>query len=325
MRKLQVLMGVGWLSLVGCHSPRVVPDGAPAVAVPTQTQLLAEADKVFRSREYEQSRGLYLAVLEEAERVGDNSTAVEALSQVARTYLITDHKEEGRLWLEKARVRATPTEPAGWGRYLGVRGRLEWKDEQLEVASRTFTEQYDFCLAHNLFEMSIDAAHMVALVAPPDQQITWAHKGIAAAEQGNLPGWLGPLWNNLGYTHESLGDYQLALDCYLKARSYHYAVGDTHARYVADWTVGHTYRLLGQFEEAEKWLGEALLAAEKADDGEFVGLNHEDLGEIDRAKGATGEARAHFVVAYEKLDAAGAREWDPERMSRLEGYLREDQ
>ena len=321
--KIRTLCLVLGLFTLGCAAPAASVESNPVGRVSAQSELLAQADTLFRSRQYEESRPVYLLALQAADKVGDNSTAVEALSQVARTYLTTDKKEEGRPWLEKARVRVKEGEGAGWGRYLGVKGRFEWKDDQLEEARRTFVQQYDFCMAQGLYEMSVDAAHMVAIVAPPDQQLEWAQKGITAAEKGNLPGWLGPLWNNLAYTYETLGDYPRALDCYLKARTYHYQVGDEKARYVADWAVGRGYRLTGQLEEAERWLTQALAAVEQAGDGEFIGLTHEELGEIDRARGSAGEARTHFTVAYQKLEEAGALEWDPERMARLEGYLKE--
>lgn len=104
--------------------------------------LLDEADRAFKSREYAESRGMYQKALDACDRDDpvDAEVYVEALTQIARTHLVMNEKEEGRAWLSKAaELVGCEALPRGWARYLGVRGRFEWKDDD-ESATQTFKE-----------------------------------------------------------------------------------------------------------------------------------------------------------------------------------------
>ena len=94
---------------------------------------LAEGDDLFRARDYAAATQVYLDAVSLAEADSDHETLVEALSQAARGYLIRDLQDEGRPFIDRARADATPDEPLGWSRYLGVRGRFEWKAYKIGV------------------------------------------------------------------------------------------------------------------------------------------------------------------------------------------------
>ena len=51
---------------------------------------------------------------------------VEVLAQIARMNLLLNRKEEGRKWLEEAETKASESDPMGWSRFLGVKGRFQW-------------------------------------------------------------------------------------------------------------------------------------------------------------------------------------------------------
>jgi tetratricopeptide (TPR) repeat protein len=229
---------------------------------------------------------------------------------IARTYLTTDKKEEGRPWIKKAAAIASADKPLGWSRYLGVKGRFEWQDKNLEQATTTFKQMYDYCHEYMLFERAIDAAHMIALTGTPDQQIEWGLKGIQEAETGNITGWLGPFWNNLGATYEDQHRYQDALEAYRKAREYHWHYGNEKNKLVADWAIGHTERLLGNLDTAAQWLRPVLAWCERIDDIEFTGLTQQELGEIEFAIGNNQAALGYFQNAAIKLKEAGMPDWD---------------
>lgn len=201
----------------------------------TTKALLDKADSLFNSNEYEASRSIYMQAMDRAVKNKENSELTEAYAMIARTYLILDKTEEGRPWIQKAEKVGNSKEPLGWSRYLGVRGRFEWKDKELDKATATFKEMYNYCSERKLYERAIDAAHMVAITGKPEEQIEWGKKGIKEAEAGNITRWLGPLWNNLGATYEDMGKYKEALEAYLKAREYHWRYGDEKNKLVADW------------------------------------------------------------------------------------------
>jgi len=291
------------------------------VLMPSKS-LISQADSLFDSRQYDQAREVYLLAADSAAASGDNSSLTEAYAMIARTYLITEKKDEGRPWIEKAAGSAKKEEPLGWSRYLGVRGRFEWQDKELEKATATFKEMYQYCSEKGLHERAIDAAHMVAITGGLDEQVEWGLKGIKEAEAGNVTGWLGPLWNNLGYTYEDMGKYRESLDAYLKAREYHHKYSDEKSKIVADWAVGHAYRLLGEPDSAAQWITQDMLARfESMGDAEFQGWALKEMGEIALLKSRPDSALTYFTRAEEKLRAADMPNWDADGYKKLQEQI----
>ncbi|MCK4461668.1 MAG: tetratricopeptide repeat protein [candidate division Zixibacteria bacterium] len=251
----------------------------------TADSLLSQADDVFQSRDYKAALEKYTEVVQTAHKEFNRSVEVEALSQVARMQLILGDKEKGRKWLKQAEAKVTDSDPMGWSRYLGVRGRFEWKEDNLKAARKTFEETYTYCNSNALWGRAVDAAHMIAIVAEtPEVQIEWGRRGIEAAEAGDVESWLGPLWNNLAGTYYDLKQFDSALECYTKAREYHWRFSGEVGKLFADYHVGMTYRLLGNFDEAGKWLRPVLAWAERIENHSAIGQACENLGEIEIAK-----------------------------------------
>lgn len=284
--------------------------------------LIAQGDTLFNAREYDKAREFFMQVADSARTTNDNSALTEAYAMIARSYLILEKKNEGRPWIEKAAEIARKDEPLGWSRYLGVRGRFEWKDSLMDVAVATFKEMYRYCSMNRLYERAIDAAHMVAIVGGPEEQLEWGLKGIKEAEAGNITRWLGPLWNNLGWTYESTGKYRESIDAYTKAREYHYKYSDEKSKLVADWALGHAYRLNNQPDSAAQWITPDLLAKfETIGDGEFQGWVFKELGEIALLRSKPDSALSFFVRAEEKLRAADMPNWDAEGFKKLQEQI----
>jgi tetratricopeptide (TPR) repeat protein len=188
--------------LWGTAAAQITIDGGAVSNEPeTADQHLNDADSVFKQRDLENALSMYHQALKTARDEFNRSVEVESLSQIARVYLSQNNPDEGRLWLEKAEERADDAEPMGWSRYLGVRGRFEWKDKELPKALKTFDAMYVYCNTNGLFGRSVDAANMLAIVSEsPEDRIAWSRRGIDAAETGGEDSWLGPLCNNLGVT-----------------------------------------------------------------------------------------------------------------------------
>ncbi len=162
------------------------------VRVSKSAELLQKGDDLFSDRKPEEASEIYLEAVDAASDEKDNSNLVEAYSQVARCYLSTKRKEEGREWLARAAEVATDQEPEGWSRYLGVRGRYEWQDAAEEAkavspeapkAAGTFKEMYQFCMANDLFNRAVDAANMMTITGEMGERIEWGTRGIEAAEK----------------------------------------------------------------------------------------------------------------------------------------------
>ncbi|MDH4033289.1 MAG: hypothetical protein OEV80_05765, partial [candidate division Zixibacteria bacterium] len=133
-------------------------------------ETLSQADDIFQSRDYGSALESYLEVAEAARKEFNRSVEVEALSQVARMNLILGNRETGEEYLQQAKERSSESDPMGWSRYLGVKGRFEWKAGDLKAARATFDQMFEFCDANALWGRAVDAAHMIAIVAETPEE-----------------------------------------------------------------------------------------------------------------------------------------------------------
>ncbi|MFH2054874.1 MAG: tetratricopeptide repeat protein [bacterium] len=282
---------------------------------------LEKADSLFNERKYEESRPAYESLLAVAEQEQDRSAQVEALSQIARCHLLNNDKKECAAWLAKAERLATPEEPGGWSRYLGVRGRLEWKRDDLPTAVKTFEEVFDYCRSHDLNSRAIDAVHMVAIVGTPEQQIEWGFKGIKLAEETGTTRWLGPLWNNLAITYSDQQEWEKCVDAFRKAREYHWLYGQEIHKLYADYHIGWALRMKGDHQEALTWLRPVLAWAERLGDDDVMGQTSQDIGEIAIAGGDRQTGVELLRRAKACFEREGYADFAPEILQKLEARL----
>jgi tetratricopeptide (TPR) repeat protein len=308
--RLLMVLAIAAIALAGCERQPTVETA--------MADRLAEADEVFKSRDYEGAGRLYEAIADEALAADDMPVYVQAAARRARTHLLADRRDEGAAWLDRAAARADKTEPLGWSRYLGVRGRFEWKAGDNETATGTFREMFDYCEANELWDRAVDAAHMVAITGSPEEKFDWAARGIAMAEKGGMDDWLGPLWNNLGWDYVDAGRHEEALDALKKAREYHYMGENELPKLIADYSVAHAMRLTGTLDEAEVGMqavfdwAERLQGEGHADALEWMGFSRWDLGEIAVARGDRAAGLAMMEEALGELETAGMPRWHAE-------------
>jgi tetratricopeptide (TPR) repeat protein len=290
--------------------------------------LLREADALFGARKYDEALDRYRRCSEEAAKDGNRVAQVEALAQVARCHSIRGKLDEGRPWLERAEKLASSEEPAGWSRCLGVRGIFQRESGDKAKAKSTFEEMHRYCVEKQLFKRAIDAIHHLAILVPPEEQPAWALKGIAAAEQLKDDASLAVLWNNLGATYEDLKQFDKMVEAYLKAREYHHRTGGALQKMIADWAVGHGYRLAGKVDDAETWLRKALPQARdlhakepRPDTVEWVGWCQKDLGEVLLTRGQKAAALDLLKAARTSLVEAGIDKSWPEGFKPVDDAL----
>ncbi len=289
----------------------------------TPTELITQADNQFDARNFPTAIDLYQRALAGATAMSDTSTQLEAMAQLARCHLTQNLFDGAKEWLEKAAAIASKDYPAGYARYLGVRGRLEWREGRNDNARELFMQMYDLSNAQNLPARAIDACRMMAIVGTPQEQIDWGRRGIAAAEQSGLLENLASLWNNLAASYGDQGDYVNACDAFLKAREYHWRFGNEIGKLYADYQVGWALRMKGDLDQALTWLRPSLAWAERLGNDDVEAQACEDLGEIAFARSDFRCAAAYLKRALEHFVKAGYPDHSPEKVAALEKRITE--
>jgi tetratricopeptide (TPR) repeat protein len=243
----------------------------------------------------------------------------EVLTQLARVEGLRGNFAEGERLVEEAEA-LTGSSPAARTRVLLERGRLRRSGGDAAAALPLFEQA--FAVAREAGEdwLAADAAHMAALAAPDREgMIAWTQRGIElASDSPKAAYWLGPLLNNLGWTHYEAGEYQAALDAFERALAAREREPERRAEIeIARYAVGKALRALGRPAEAAALLEQAVAWAQST--GEPDGWFHEELAENYVALGRDDEARGQARLALPLLlegDPSFAD--DGERRARLE-------
>lgn len=289
----------------------------------SSADLLKEADSSFDARNFARASELYQYALERATQEQDVSTQIEALSQIARCHLTQNQSDSAREWLAEAEKVAMEKYPSGWARYLGVKGRFEWREGRSENAAEIFKQMYSFSREQSLSLRAIDACRMLAIVGTPEEQLEWGLRGIEESEKAGMLENLPSLWNNLAVTYCDIADYSKAHDAFVKAREYHWRFGNEISKLYADYHVGYSLRLKGEYEAALKWLRPVLAWAERLGEHSAVGQACQDIGEVHIALGDTASGLSYLQRAFAELEKAGYSTNNPEALAELQRRIDE--
>jgi tetratricopeptide (TPR) repeat protein len=259
-------------------------------------------------------------LIPKAKELGDKSYHVQLLTQIARTYSLRMKFEEAHKILDEAETLLTDDLVVAKIRYLLERGRAYNSNQEQDKAKPLFVKAWEFALLNNEDGFAIDAAHMMGIAETPDNQIEWNLKAIELAEKTTdqtAKGWLGPLYNNTGWSYFDLTEYEKALELFEKGLKWRKEKNDENGIRVQTWSIGRTYRALGKIDEALK----IQIGIEKEFEEKGLqnsGYNYEELGELYLIKGEKEKAAKYFKLAYEILSKD---QWlianEPERLKRL--------
>jgi tetratricopeptide (TPR) repeat protein len=171
------------------------------------------------------------------------------LSQYVRALGLQEKYDEATKVLD----RLTSTDPATevW---LGLeRGRVLRSSGRPDDARPWFQLAADAAGAEGLDALQVDALHMLALVAPAEEQPAVHDRALAIARASDDPvarDWDASLLNNVGMTYADAGDFASALDAFEQALAARERIGDPARTRVARWMVGWALRNLGRRDEA---------------------------------------------------------------------------
>lgn len=236
--------------------------------------------------------------------------AVQAqlLTQIARCQGLQGKFDEAHKTLDEAeKLDAGDLAKA---RLLLERGRVWNSSGKKDKAKPLFEEAYRVASKIGEDFHACDALHMLGIVSEPKEALEWNAKAIALAESSKKARtWLGPLYNNTGWTHHDLGDYEKACGYFKKATAFYKELQRPAEVRYARYAYGRCRRLLN-------YLDEALSIQESLDPKD--GYICEEIGECLLALGKKDDAKAWFAKAYDELSKdSWLVENEPKRLARL--------
>lgn len=280
---------------------------------------LPEIDKLWDWGSAKVSEARFREVLPKARAGGDAGYLVELLTQLGRSLGRQNRFDEAHRVLDEAEALLQPGLDRARVRLLLERGRAFNSGKQVEKSRPLFLQAWELAGRCGEEALALDAAHMLGIVEPPEKALEWSHRAIALAEKSEkkeVRGWLGPLYNNTGWTYYERGDYPRALELLRKAQAFYEERGTAAQVRIARYSVGKALRALGKTEEAlaiQQAVKRELTAA-KEEDGHI----DEELGECLLALKREAEAKPHFKKAYELLSKdQWLSENEPKRLERL--------
>lgn len=255
----------------------------------------------------------------QAQAARNLSYYLELLTQIARAQGLQRDFAAAHQTLDAVQAQLTDDLCRARVRYLLERGRVFNSSGQPEEGRPLFEAAWEQALACHEDFHAIDAAHMMAIAAPPDEKLAWNRKGLEVVEQttdARAQTWGGGLYNNIGWDYHEQGQYALALEAFEKALEWRQRQGDPREILIARWCIARTLRSSGQVEEALRQQ-QALQEAWKPLGGS-AGYTEEELGECLLALDRPDEARPYFAQAYAKLSQdAWLLATEPARLERL--------
>jgi tetratricopeptide (TPR) repeat protein len=242
------------------------------------------------------------------------------LTQIARAQGLQREFEAAHQTLDAAESLISSTMTIARIRLLLERGRVYNSSHQVSEAGPLFQAAWELSQAAGEDFYAVDAAHMLGICEPPERQVEWNLRALDLAERSTQPrarGWLGSLYNNLGWTFHDQGEPMRALDLFEKALAFRQSqAGKEPEVLIARWSVARCLRSLGRVEEALEKQRELETAHAAA--GTRDGYVFEEIAENLLLLGRPVEARPYFARAYAELSAdPWLTESEPARLERL--------
>ncbi len=267
------------------------------------------------------SEQAFRAAAATARAAGAGDYEAEALTQVARAQGLQRRFDDAHATLAGMEPRLVSGTPILNVRWNLEKGRVLRSSGQPAEAKSYFLAAWELANQAGEIPLALDAAHMVALAEPPEEALAWAWRAIEIAEASADPrarGWLGPLYNNTGWTLFEQGDYERAVDLWRKGVAIRIELGQTgRSILIGWWTVARGLRALGRHAEALDILDRLALECETA--GAPDGYVHEERAENLLALGRPEQARPEFLRAFALLQDAEDVRSNPARLERLRG------
>ncbi|MDF1837085.1 MAG: tetratricopeptide repeat protein [Planctomycetota bacterium] len=241
--------------------------------------------------------------LEAGAAAGDKEYVQIVTTQLARTQGLQRKFEEAHAILDGMQGELSQASTEVNMRYLLERGRAKNSSGDSAGSTEQFEAAWNLGQGANLDGLTADAGHMMAIALQGDAALEWSRRTMdfcEASPDKRCKGWLGPLYNNTGWTLHDQGDLDGALELWQKSLAFREAEGNAETIFISRWTIARCYRSMGRLDEAladQRQLHKDRAAA----DNPGAGYIEEELGECLLALGKPEEAAPWFAKAFEML------------------------
>lgn len=316
-----VLAAVAVLWLGGCASTDVGPAVDLKATDAEEVKVLPEWETLWDFSDPAGSAGRLQDAMVLGKRAGAQEYAAIVATQLARTQGMQRKFDEAHALLDGVEDNLAGASMELRMRYLLERGRVLNSSGKSPESSELFEAAWVLGQGADVDHLVADAGHMLAIVAEDKDALVWAETTMQFCEESldtRCRGWLGPLYNNTGWTYFEAGDLEAALGLWKQGLDFRVREGEAESISISRWTIARCFREMGRIEAA---LAEQLsLAADRESWGApSDGYVSEEIAECLFALGRSEEARPWFGKAFEEL---GGDTWlqaeEPERLSRLE-------
>lgn len=205
----------------------------------------AEIDALWNFSDPSASEARFTALAREVEGTAHAIT----LTQIARALGLQGRFDEAEPLLEKAETQGDVPRM----RAALERGRLRNSGGDRDAATRHFHDALRQAEALGEDFYAVDAAHMLGIACDGEDALEWTRTAISMATESSdvrTQGWLGSLYNNLGWNLHDLGRYDEALPIFEQALVLRLEGADPFRIHQARWCVARCLRSLGRVEEA---------------------------------------------------------------------------
>jgi tetratricopeptide (TPR) repeat protein len=249
----------------------------------------------------------------------DPDTRLELQTQIARTFSLRRQFADAHSLLDEIEPRLASAGAAPQVRYLLERGRTYNSGGDPARSRGLFERAWERARTAGLIGLAVDAAHMLAIVTPPDEAARWTRDGLELARASNdakARALLPALLNNHAWNLHDTGRYEDALAVFREAETEWHLTGRQPQGRIATWSVARCLRSLQRHEEALSLQHELEREWQKA--GGADGYVFEEIAENLHALGQGPDAARYYRRAADELakDPSFARD-QPERWQRL--------
>lgn len=259
-------------------------------------------------------------LLPEARKSGDAGYEAELLTQIARTQGLQQKLAEAHETLNQVDALLKPDMKRAKARSLLERGRVFNSSGKAADSVPIFKEALRVAQEAGLENYAIDAAHMLGIAAKGKESLEWNNEAIRLAEAARDPRarrWLGPLYNNTGWTYFDMGDYATALKLFERDIEFRKQNATNVEVGIARWSAAKMLRHLGRVEESLK-LQMELLDDPDRKNNDAEGYTREEIGECLVLLKREPEAVSHFARAWQLLhNDPWLSKDEPHRLARL--------